>query len=232
MEEERLMSDKYLIELTVLDKENIVRYIPIVKKYFDFSIGEIRRNAMEGKPIVSCHDTRESEDLVKVAGLIKELISNEANIKIIENIKDILVREINLEIVENLIQRNKEIDEETERIIDLEVGEEGDEAIEEDEQFLLRIPRSFDDEDIMTLTSDNDEEIDCIEVATFPVQGEDYIALMRLDEKVNSEEPTIFFYRLEEAEEDNFELGNIIDEKEYEAVANVFKELFRFENAD
>ena len=226
------MSDKYLIELTVLDKENIVRYIPIVKKYFDFSIGEIRRNALEGRPIVSCYYTKDPDDLIKLYDMIKEIKDRGANVEIIENIDDVLIENIDMEIIKNLIQRRKEIDEETERIIDLEVGEEDDEAIEEDEQFPLRIPRSFDDEDIMTLTLDNDEEIDCIEVATFPVQGEDYIALMQLDEKVNSEEPTIFFYRLEESEEDNFELGNITDEKEYEAVANIFDELFRFENVD
>ena len=177
------MSDKYLIELTVLDKENIVRYIPIVKKYFDFSIGEIRRSALAGKPIVSCCDTREPEDLVKIAGLVRELKSNGANIKIIENIEDTLISEIDLEIIENLIQRNKEIEEEIDRIRDLEVGKWDDEALGEEEPFPLKIPNSFDDEEIIILTLDNGEEMNCIEVATFPVHGKEYIALMQLDEK-------------------------------------------------
>ena len=116
-------SEKYVIELTVLDKDNIVKYIPTIKKYFDFSIGEIRKNALEERPIITCNDTRCPEDLVKLSSLFKELKIKGASLKIVENIRDIMVREISIDIVDNLIQRNKEIDREADEMWDLEIEE-------------------------------------------------------------------------------------------------------------
>ena len=115
---------KYTIELTILDKDNIVKYIPTVRRYFDNSIGEIRKNALEDKPIIICYSTREPEDLVKLSKLIRELEKKGAEMKIIENIRDVLVKEINLETVDNLIDTDKEIEEQTRKIKDLELGEE------------------------------------------------------------------------------------------------------------
>ena len=117
-------SEKYVIELTVLDKDNIVKYIPTIKKYFDFSIGEIRRNALEKRPIITCHYTKEPEDLIKLSSLLKELKVKGANLKIVENLENTIIDEISINIIDNLIQRRKEIDREADEMWDLGIENE------------------------------------------------------------------------------------------------------------
>jgi hypothetical protein len=229
------MTDKYVIELTIIDKENVVKYIPIVKRHFDLSIGEIRRNVLEERPIVICHYNDNPEELIKLSSMIKELKGKGANIKIIRNIKDILIEEIGIEIAENLIQRGKEIDEEVDRIIDLETGEEDDEMID-DEPLLLKVSKPLDSEEILTLPLENGGEVDCFEVARFHYQEKEYIALMLLTEKMNNKKPDILFFGLvkdeDEDEDEEPDITNIPDETEYEAVAGFFENLIQVEYVD
>ncbi len=79
------------------------------------------------------------------------------------------------------------------------------------------------DEDDMTvtLTLDDDTELECAVVAIFPVQDRDYIALLPLDDE--SEE--VFLYRFKQSADDNLELENIEDDEEFEIVADAYDQL-------
>ena len=73
----------------------------------------------------------------------------------------------------------------------------------------------------VTLTLDDDTELECAVVAIFPVQDKDYIALLPLNEE--SEE--VFLYRFKHNNEDDLELENIEDDEEFELVADAYDAL-------
>ena len=77
------------------------------------------------------------------------------------------------------------------------------------------------DEMTVTLTLDDDTELECAVVAIFPVQDKDYIALLPLNEE--SEE--VFLYRFKHNSEDDLELENIEDDEEFEIVADAYDAL-------
>ncbi len=76
------------------------------------------------------------------------------------------------------------------------------------------------DEMTVTLTLDDDTELECAVVAIFPVQDRDYIALLPLDDE--SEE--VFLYRFKQSGDD-LELENIEDDEEFEIVADAYDQL-------
>jgi uncharacterized protein YrzB (UPF0473 family) len=73
----------------------------------------------------------------------------------------------------------------------------------------------------VTLTLDDDSELECAVVAIFPVNGKDYIALLPLGE----ENPEVFLYRFLHNEEDDLQLENIEDDEEFELVADAYDAL-------
>lgn len=78
----------------------------------------------------------------------------------------------------------------------------------------------------VTLTLDDDSEVECRILTIFDLDDKDYIALLPLDEDgEDNEEGEVFIYRYSEDKEGNPELENIEDEDEYEAVADRFDEL-------
>ncbi|MBQ8317480.1 MAG: DUF1292 domain-containing protein [Lachnospiraceae bacterium] len=81
------------------------------------------------------------------------------------------------------------------------------------------------EEATITMTLEDGTELECDVVAIFPVDGNDYIAL--LPDKVieGYEENEVFLYRYTELEGDDVHLEPIDDEEEYEAVADAFDEL-------
>ena len=86
--------------------------------------------------------------------------------------------------------------------------------------------------DQVTLTLDDDSELVCDVIATFPatVNGQEqmYIALLPTDATPDSE---IFLYRfLEDGEE--IDLQNIEDDEEFEIVSDAFDELLDEEEFD
>ncbi|NLA14031.1 MAG: DUF1292 domain-containing protein [Tissierellia bacterium] len=83
------------------------------------------------------------------------------------------------------------------------------------------------EEEIMTITLEDGREVDCAIIATFPVEGKDYIALLPLDG--NEEEGEVFLYEFKEIE-DGIELIGIESDEEYELVADAFDEIL--EEAD
>ena len=72
----------------------------------------------------------------------------------------------------------------------------------------------------VTLTLDDDSELECAVTAIFPVQGKDYIALLPL----NGEAEVVWLYRIVDIT-DELQLENIEDDDEYEAVADAFDEM-------
>ncbi len=93
------------------------------------------------------------------------------------------------------------------------------------------------DEDIcVTLDMEDGSKVECEILTIFDVNGQDYIALLPLDENGDeNEEGTVYIYRYFEDEDGNPSLENIQDDDEYEAVEERFDELLdeaEFEDED
>ena len=73
----------------------------------------------------------------------------------------------------------------------------------------------------VTLTLDDDSELQCAVVAIFPVQNKDYIALPPL----GVEDAQVYLYRFKHNADEDLELENIEDDDEFEAVANAYDAL-------
>ena len=77
----------------------------------------------------------------------------------------------------------------------------------------------------VTLTLDDDSELECAVVAIFPVQNKDYIALLPLNEEIDE----VYLYRFKHNGDRNLEgdleLENIEDDEEFEVVADAYDAL-------
>ena len=84
-----------------------------------------------------------------------------------------------------------------------------------------------DDEDLfVTLTLEDDTEVDCQVLTIFEVEGQDYIVVMPTEDvESDSEEGEVYIYRYFEDEEGNPGLENIETEEEFEMVSEVFDQL-------
>ncbi len=80
------------------------------------------------------------------------------------------------------------------------------------------------DEITVTLTLDNDEEIECAVLTVYEASGRQYIALLPLDENGESEEGDVYLYRYIDTDPENPDLENILDDEEYEIAADAFDE--------
>ena len=72
----------------------------------------------------------------------------------------------------------------------------------------------------VTLTLEDDTELDCDVVAIFQVQDKDYVALLP-----RQEDPEVFLYRLNHTDNYDVELENIEDDQEFELVVNAYDAL-------
>jgi len=79
-----------------------------------------------------------------------------------------------------------------------------------------------DEELLVTLTLDNDEEITCAVLTIFESEEKEYIALLPVDESGENEDGEIFLYRFLDQGDDEPILENILDDDEYEIVADAF----------
>jgi len=87
------------------------------------------------------------------------------------------------------------------------------------------------EKDTVTLTLDDDTEVECEIVSIFPVGEKEYIALLPL-EGSEAEDGEVFIYRYTETVDGEPDLENIEDDDEYEAVADAFDELLDSEEFD
>ena len=74
-----------------------------------------------------------------------------------------------------------------------------------------------------TLTLDNDEVVDCAVLTTYQAGGNEYIALLPLNEEGESEDGEVYLYRYKEVDGEPT-LENIEDDEEYEIAADAFDE--------
>lgn len=77
----------------------------------------------------------------------------------------------------------------------------------------------------VTLTLDNDEELECAVLAIFESQDQEYIALLPLDENGESDDGQVYLYRfINNGEDREPDLENIEDDAEFERVSEAFNE--------
>lgn len=83
----------------------------------------------------------------------------------------------------------------------------------------------------VTLTLDDDTELECMVLTIFQAGDREYIALLPMDDMEN-EEGEVYLYRYEEDAEGNPELSNIEDDEEYDIVSDAFDELLDAQEYD
>ena len=77
----------------------------------------------------------------------------------------------------------------------------------------------------VTLTLDNDEELECAVLGIFEADSRDYIALLPLDENGDDEDSQFYLYRyIDNGEEEEPGLENILDDAEFELASNAFND--------
>lgn len=81
----------------------------------------------------------------------------------------------------------------------------------------------FNNEEVtVTLTLDDDTELECAVLTIYEVDGQEYIALLPMDDAEN-EDGDVYLYRYAEVDGEPT-LDNIEDDDEYEAAADAFDE--------
>ena len=80
-----------------------------------------------------------------------------------------------------------------------------------------------DEEVTVTLTLDDGSEMECLVLNIFPVNDQQYIALLPMTDE-DEDESEVFLYRFNESEDGELNLANIEDDDEFEAVSDAFDE--------
>lgn len=81
---------------------------------------------------------------------------------------------------------------------------------------------SVSEHNTITLTLDDDTEVECAILTVFPVDTNEYIALLPLDENGQNQNGEVYLYKFSRTENGDPILANIEDDEEYAAAANVF----------
>ena len=76
--------------------------------------------------------------------------------------------------------------------------------------------------DIITLTLDDDTEVECEVIGIFEAEGREYIAMVPVEE---DEESDLYIYRYSEDEEGNPVLDNIESDEEFEKCMEFMKKM-------
>ena len=77
----------------------------------------------------------------------------------------------------------------------------------------------------VTLTLENDEELDCDVIAIFETDSHQYIALLPVTADEDSDDGQIFLYRLiDNGEDEEPGLENIADDDEFERASEAFND--------
>ncbi len=76
----------------------------------------------------------------------------------------------------------------------------------------------------VTITLEDDSELECVVLTIFEAGGREYIALLPMEGE-QAEEGEVFLYRYSESENGDPELENIETDEEYDIVADAFDEL-------
>ena len=77
----------------------------------------------------------------------------------------------------------------------------------------------------VTLTLENDEELECAVLTIFETDGREYIALLPLDENGDNDDGQVYLYRfIDNGEDEEPGLENIIEDEEFERVSEAFND--------
>ena len=77
----------------------------------------------------------------------------------------------------------------------------------------------------VTLTLENDEELECAVLTIFEADGREYIALLPLDEEGDNDDGQVYLYRfIDNGEDEEPGRENILDDDEFDRVSEVFNE--------
>lgn len=77
----------------------------------------------------------------------------------------------------------------------------------------------------VTLTLENDEELDCAVLTIFETDGREYIALLPLDENGDNDDGQVYLYRfIDNGEDEEPDLENILDDEEFERASEAFSD--------
>ena len=77
----------------------------------------------------------------------------------------------------------------------------------------------------VTLTLENDAELECTVLAIFEAEGTEYIALLPMDENGESEDGQVYLYRfIDNGEDEEPGLENILDDDEFERASEAFND--------
>ena len=76
--------------------------------------------------------------------------------------------------------------------------------------------------DVVTLTLDDDVEIECAIITTFNMDSTEYIALLPLDENGQNQNGEVYLYTFERTESGDPVLANIESDEEYNQAAIAF----------
>lgn len=74
----------------------------------------------------------------------------------------------------------------------------------------------------ITLTMEDDTEVECAILTIFPVDGKEYIALLPLDEDGQNHDGEVYLYTFAHTAEGSPMLSNIEDDEEYNKAAIAF----------
>lgn len=92
---------------------------------------------------------------------------------------------------------------------------------------------AFSDQTI-TLTLEDDTEVECAVIAIFPVDDNQYMALLPVEEvgDISTDEVFIYRYTPSDDDSDDVNLETIESDEEYDKVADAFDELLAEEDFD
>lgn len=77
----------------------------------------------------------------------------------------------------------------------------------------------------VTLTLENNEELECVVLNIFEAEEKEYIALLPLDENGDNTDGQIYLYRfIDNGEEEEPGLENIEEDEEFDRVSAIFNE--------
>lgn len=80
------------------------------------------------------------------------------------------------------------------------------------------------DEITVTLTLEDDSELECVVLTTLTAGGQQYMALLPITEEGDEEEGEVYLYRYAQSKDGLPLLENIESDEEYEAAADAFDE--------
>lgn len=80
------------------------------------------------------------------------------------------------------------------------------------------------DEITVTLTLEDDSELECVVLTTLNASGKQYMALLPITEEGDEEEGEVYLYRYEQSKDGLPLLENIESDEEYDAAADAFDE--------